>query len=86
MLEHSSCLTEITDCASEFSSISNQMNRRVSGSRLSSRTIGSSRSTGRSSRRVKDQQVDHSKRTTSSDCQVRSVKLFTQVKTSHFDF
>ncbi len=58
MLEHASCLTEMTDCPSEFSSISNQLNRRVSGSRLSSRTIGSTRSTGRSStvsRRIKEQ-------------------------------
>ncbi len=46
VLEHASCLTEMTDCPSEFSSISNQLHRRISGSRISSRTIGS---TGRSS-------------------------------------
>lgn len=55
MLEHCSCLTETTDCPSEFSSVSN---RRIQGSRLSSRTIGSTRSAGRSSvasRRMKEQ-------------------------------
>ena len=46
VLEHASCLTEMTDCPSEISSISNQLHRRISGSRISSRTIGS---TGRSS-------------------------------------
>ena len=67
VLEHSSCLTETTDCPSEFSSVST---RRVLGSRLSSRTIGSVRSTGRSSvasRRVKEQQADPSKRFMSAD-------------------
>ena len=67
VLEHSSCLTETTDCPSEFSSVST---RRVLGSRLSSRTIGSVRSTGRSSvasRRVKDQPGDPSKRFVSAD-------------------